>query len=118
MIQSDLNEAAPTHSLRSVEALANRAEDVAELLGAMANAKRLLALCAMMEGERSVTDLADLVDMKPPALSQHLSRMRAMRIVATRRDAQTVYYRLASPEIAEVLQTLHRVYCAPELARG
>jgi ArsR family transcriptional regulator, virulence genes transcriptional regulator len=101
---------------KSLQTMAHRAEDVAELLAAMANAKRLMALCAMMEGERSVTDLADLVDMKPPALSQHLSRMRAMKIVATRRDAQTVYYRLASAEIAEVLQTLHRLYCAPELA--
>jgi ArsR family transcriptional regulator, virulence genes transcriptional regulator len=108
---------APQPLLNATEMLARRAEDVAELLSAMANAKRLMALCAMMEQERSVTDLAEIVDMKAAALSQQLARMRAMRIVATRRDAQTVYYRLASPEISEILQTLHRLYCAPELLK-
>jgi ArsR family transcriptional regulator, virulence genes transcriptional regulator len=97
----------------SLVGLAQKAEEVAELLTAMGNPKRLLALCAMMDGERSVTELADLVGMRAPALSQHLSRMRAMKIVATRREAQTVYYRLASPQIEEVLQTLHKLYCAP-----
>ena len=94
--------------------LKQKAEEVAELLTAMGNPKRLLALCAMMDGERSVNELADLADMRAPAISQHLSKMRAMKIVATRREAQTVYYRLASPQIEEVLQTLHKLYCAPE----
>jgi DNA-binding transcriptional ArsR family regulator len=91
--------------------LSDKAEDVALMLATMANAKRLMALCAIMDGERSVNELAEIVDMKPPALSQHLSRMRAMKMVATRRDGQTIYYRLASPEIAEVIHTLHRLYC-------
>lgn len=98
--------------------LAQKAEEVAELLTAMGNPKRLLALCAMMDGERSVNELADLVEMRAPALSQHLAKMRAMKIVATRREAQTVYYRLASPQIEEVLQTLHRLYCVPEKTAG
>lgn len=102
----------------ATEVLARRAEDVAEMLSTMSNAKRLLALCALMEQERSVNDLAAIVDMRVSALSQQLSRMRALKIVATRRDAQTVYYRLASPEIAEVLQTLHRLYCEPALEAG
>jgi DNA-binding transcriptional ArsR family regulator len=98
--------------------LTQKAEEVAELLTAMGNPKRLSALCAMMDGERSVNELADLVDMRAPALSQHLSKMRAMKIVATRRDAQNVYYRLASSQIEEVLQTLHRLYCVPEKTAG
>lgn len=93
-------------------ALGARAEDVAQLLGAMANAKRLLALCSMIDGEKTVTQLAEEVGLNTPALSQHLAKMRAMKLVATRRDGQNIYYRLASSEVREVLQTLHRLYCA------
>jgi ArsR family transcriptional regulator, virulence genes transcriptional regulator len=96
-------------------ALGERAEDVAELLGAMANAKRLLTLCSLLDSEKTVSDLAEVVGLNTPALSQHLAKMRAMRLVATRRHGQNVYYRLASPEVREVLQTLHRIYCS-ELA--
>jgi ArsR family transcriptional regulator, virulence genes transcriptional regulator len=92
-------------------ALGERAEDVAELLGAMANAKRLLSLCSLIDGEKTVTQLAEVVGLNTPALSQHLAKMRAMRLVATRREGQNIYYRLASPEVREVLQTLHRLYC-------
>jgi DNA-binding transcriptional ArsR family regulator len=93
--------------------LEQKAEEVSRLLAAMANAKRLLVLCNLLEGERSVGELADIVGLSSAALSQHLAKMRAMDLVTTRRDGQTIYYQLASREIRQVLETLYRLYCAP-----
>ena len=93
-------------------ALEEKAEEASRLLTAMANAKRLMVLCNLLDGERSVGDLADIVGLSSAALSQHLGKMRALDLVTTRRDGQTIYYRLASLEVREVLQTLYRLYCA------
>ena len=90
------------------------AGEVAAILDAMANPKRLVVMCTLMSGERSVGELAELVNLSPAALSQHLGKMRALRLVATRRDGQTIYYSLASPEVRAVLDTLYKVYCARE----
>ncbi len=95
-------------------ALEARAEEASRLLTAMANAKRLMVLCNLLEGEKSVGQLAGIVGLSPAALSQHLGKMRALSLVDTRRDGQTIYYRLASQEVREVLETLYRLYCAPQ----
>lgn len=91
-----------------------KAEEVAATLAAMANPKRLLVLCTLLAGERSVGDLAAIVGLSPAALSQHLGKMRALRLVATRRAGQVIWYRLASAEVRAVLETLYRVYCVAE----
>ncbi len=93
--------------------MAERAEDAAELLASMANPKRLLVLCHLVEGERSVGDLATLVELGQSALSQHLSKMRALGLVKTRRSGQTIFYRLASAEVRTLLGTLYDLYCKP-----
>lgn len=95
-------------------AMEEKAEEASVLLAAMANPKRLLVLCHLVEAERSVGQLAEIVGLSQAALSQHLAKMRALRLVITRRDGQTIYYRLASREVREVLQTLYRLYCTPE----
>jgi len=91
-----------------------KAEEVAATLTAMANPKRLMVLCTLLEGETSAGDLAEVVQLSPAALSQHLGKMKALRLVSTRRDGQTIYYSLASAEVKAVLETLYRVYCAPD----
>jgi DNA-binding transcriptional ArsR family regulator len=90
-----------------------KAEGAARLLATLANPKRLLALCHLIEGEKSVGQLAELVGLSPTALSQHLARMRDLAVVETRREGQTIHYRMASPEVRAVLETLYRIYCAP-----
>ena len=97
-----------------VNPLESKAAEVAATLAAMANPKRLLVMCTLLAGEKSVGDLAEIVKLSPAALSQHLGKMRALRLVATRRDGQTIFYSLASPEVRAVLETLYRVYCAPD----
>jgi DNA-binding transcriptional ArsR family regulator len=96
-----------------LDTLDAKAEEASTLLGAMANAKRLMVMCNLLEGEKSVGELADIVGLSPAALSQHLGKMRALRLVETRRDGQTIYYRLASEAVREILETLYRLYCAP-----
>ncbi len=93
--------------------MAAKAEEAARLLGTLAHSKRLLALCHMLRGEVSVGRLAELIELSPTALSQHLARMRDLQLVETRREGQTIYYRLASPEVAALLQTLYGIYCTP-----
>lgn len=98
----------------AISLLSAKAEAVAATLDAMANPRRLLVMCTLLKGERSVGDLAAIVGLAPAALSQHLGKMRALRLVTTRREGQTIYYSLASPEVRAVLETLYRVYCTPD----
>jgi len=99
---------------QSLIALEAKADEVSRLLTAMANAKRLMVLCNLLHGEKSVGQLAEIVDLSQAALSQHLGKMRALCLVETRRDGQTIFYRLASPEVRGILETLFRLYCAPK----
>jgi DNA-binding transcriptional ArsR family regulator len=90
-----------------------RAGEAAELLAAMSNPKRLLILCHLLDQELSVGELSELVELGQSPLSQHLSKLRALRLVSARRDGQSIRYSLASQEVAAVLTTLHGIYCAP-----
>ena len=75
---------------------------VARLLKAISNDRRLKILCYLSEKERSVGELCDLIGIGQSALSQHLAKLRGDNVVKTRREAQTVYYSIASPEITNV----------------
>ena len=88
-----------------------RADEAAELLAAMSNPKRLLILCHLLGQELNVGQLAERVDLAQSPLSQHLAKLRALKLVAARRDGQQVLYRLASDEVVKVLTTLHGIYC-------
>lgn len=101
----------------NIAELEPRADEAAELLAAMSNPKRLLILCNLLNEELSVNELAARVDLSQSPLSQHLSKLRALKLVATRREGQMVLYRLASDGVARVLETLHGIYCAPARVR-
>ncbi|TXL79474.1 helix-turn-helix transcriptional regulator [Vineibacter terrae] len=92
------------------------AANAAQLLKALANQRRLMVLCALANGERSVGALAAEVGLGQSALSQHLARLRGLGIVAARRDAQSVYYRVADPAAARLLETLAAIFCPPRQA--
>lgn len=89
------------------------AGDAARLLKALANEKRLLILCMLVEGERNVGELNARLDLSQSALSQHLAVLREDGLVATRRDAQNVYYGLPQGAARRIIQTLHGLYCDP-----
>ena len=96
-----------------IEALHSQADAAADFLKAIANPARLLVLCELLRGERSVGELAAVVPLSQSALSQHLARLRAGGLVQTRRVAQTIYYALADPGIARVIAALYERFCRP-----
>lgn len=90
-----------------------RAEEASQLLKALGNAQRLRMLCLLVEREISVGELNEhLPDLSQSALSQHLAKLRKEGLVTTRREAQTVLYRLAPGPAARLIETLHGIYCA------
>jgi len=91
--------------------LQESAERASTLLKAMANKRRLLILCQLAEGEKSVGDLETLINLNQSALSQHLAILRRNNLVQTRRVAQTIFYSLASAEASGIMQTLYELYC-------
>ena len=95
------------------EAMRAHAGDAARLLRALANDKRLMLLCLLFGGERSVGELNARVDLSQSALSQHLAVLRDEGLVTTRREAQTIYYALAEGPAQQILATLHGIYCGP-----
>lgn len=94
-------------------AMRDHADAAARLLKALANEKRLMILCLLAEGERSVGELNALLDLSQSALSQHLAVLREEELVDTRREAQTIFYSLSPGPAFRVIQTLHGIYCAP-----
>lgn len=95
-----------------LERMEANADKASQLLTAMANPKRLLILCNLLESELNVGQLSERVELGQSPLSQHLSKLRAWGLVKTRRDGQQVNYSLASDKVREVLSTLYRIYCA------
>lgn len=106
-MESLVDEALPTFEAHAREA--------ASLLKAMSNECRLLVLCYLaQDGELSVGQLGDRVGLSQSALSQHLAKLREEELVATRKEAQTVYYRVCDPKAGQILALLHDLFC-PEL---
>ncbi len=101
-------DALPRIDPEAMRANAGRASD---LLKALASDKRLMILCLLVEGERSVGDLNARLDLSQPALSQHLKVLRDEGLVDTRRDAQSIRYSLVPGPAQRILQTLHDIYC-------
>jgi ArsR family transcriptional regulator len=92
--------------------LSASAAEAADFLRTMANENRLAILCALGEGARSVGDLAGLLGVSQPNVSQHLAKLKSLQLVAARRAGTTILYSLASKDAAAIIAILHRRYCA------
>jgi ArsR family transcriptional regulator, virulence genes transcriptional regulator len=96
----------------SMARFAAKAEQAANLLKELANEKRLLILCTLIDArEMSVAELADAVGLGQSALSQHLSRMREADVINFRRDGTTLLYSVANGDVGRILKTLKSIYC-------
>jgi len=95
-----------------VEQMRRSAPDAAGLMKALGNESRLMILCSLAQGERSVGELNEVVPLSQSALSQQLARLRQQRLVKTRREAQTVIYSLEAGPASQVIHLLHDIYCA------
>lgn len=87
------------------------------VLRALSNEDRLLILCQLGQGERSVGELEHALDIRQPTLSQQLGVLRSEGLVATRRDGKRIYYSVADPHMQPLLSTLYELYC-PKDERG
>ena len=93
------------------EKLLGNAQEVAGILKQLSNPYRLMILCCLSESELTVGDLNQRIDLSQSALSQHLAKLRESNIVTTRRESQTILYRIANPKIADLLVVLHEKFC-------
>ena len=90
------------------------AGQASELLKSLSNPHRLMILCQLLEGERSVGELAEFLDLRSANVSQHLALLRREGMVSARRDGQTIYYAIASHPARRILETLFELFCAPD----
>ena len=94
------------------------ADEASNLLKALSNRHRLLIICQLIDGERSVGELAEFLNLRDSTVSQHLALLRKDGLVAARRDAQTIFYSIASEPARDILKTLYQAYCAPKAKSG
>jgi ArsR family transcriptional regulator, virulence genes transcriptional regulator len=97
----------------NIETMQKNASEVSALMKTLSNANRLMVLCQLTEGERSVGELAETLDIRMPAMSQQLNLLRLEKIVESRRDGQTIYYSLAREDIKKLITFLYTTYCNP-----
>lgn len=88
------------------------AGDAAEFLKKFAHPSRLMVVCALVEGERSVRDLEDTLGIRQPGLSQQIAELREAGFIVGRKDSKNVFYRLADARVTEFIALLHRMFCA------
>ena len=94
----------------------NTAEAVSGYMKLLAAPARLMILCQLVDGECAAGELSQRLGMKPPAVSQHLARLRQEGILTTRRDGQTIYYSILDPMIADIMMFLYDAFCGPAAA--
>ncbi len=97
----------------SMENMMTKARSASDFLKAIAHENRLLILCMLVDGEKSVRDLEVLLQMRQPSVSQQLARLRADNLVTTRRDGKTIYYSLASENARQLVTVLYNMFCKP-----
>lgn len=93
--------------------LRSSAREVSCVLKALAHGDRLLLLCEISQGELSVGELAERLDIRQPTLSQQLGVLRREGLVNTRRQGKQIYYRIADAKVLAILKTLYELYCGP-----
>lgn len=98
--------------------MARNAQSAAAYLKTLAHEGRLMILCHLGSGEKSVGELEDILEIRQAAVSQMLARLREEGLVSTRRDGKTIYYSLADQNTYEVIQLLYRLFCRPAEAEG
>lgn len=87
------------------------AQEASQLLKSLANPNRLMIVCTLVEGERSVAELENELGIHQPTLSQQLTALREAGLVQTRRESRHVYYCLTNDKAAQVIEALYRIFC-------
>lgn len=107
----------PSDAELDLDKLVANARGASEFLKALSHEARLMILCLLVDGEKSVTEIEQTLSLRQPAVSQQLARLRVDDLVEFRRDGKNIYYSLARTEVREVIEALHRAFCKPRRAK-
>jgi DNA-binding transcriptional ArsR family regulator len=110
-------QAAVKSSDLDIDEIIASAREASEFLKALSHEARLVILCLLVEGEKSVSEIEQLLSLRQPAVSQQLARLRSDKFLETRREGKNVYYSLARPEVREIIVALHDAFCRPRSGR-
>ncbi|ESR27274.1 ArsR/SmtB family transcription factor [Lutibaculum baratangense] len=103
----------PPQTAAEFDALVDKARQASDLLKALSHETRLLILCLLSDGEKSVSELERILTMPQAAVSQQLARLRFDGLVETRREGRMIYYRIAGDEVARIIAALYDLFCRP-----
>jgi len=112
---AESNTVEASHSIDDYMSMSDSAQDACDLLKGLANETRMMILCMLAEGEKTVSQLEGLLELRQPAISQQLARLRGDRLVKARRDGKAIYYSLASNEARRIIDVLYQIYCADSI---
>jgi DNA-binding transcriptional ArsR family regulator len=93
--------------------MVDKAEEAAEFLKKLAHPSRLMIVCALVDGERSVRDLEDTLGIRQPGLSQQIAELREAGFITGRKESKHMYYRLEDGRVSEFISMMHAMFCAP-----
>ena len=96
-----------------LDAMSEKAKLATSMMKALSHEGRLMILCYLAHGEKSVTELEDILSLRQPAVSQQLARLRAEGIIEARRDGKAIYYRIQDARAQKMLETVYDLYCGP-----
>ena len=103
--------AGPAAGTRDASAMALQARAAADLMKALAHEGRLMILCHLVEGEKSVSELEELIGARQAAVSQQLARLRLEGLVTSRREGKAIYYSIGDDRVQRLIGTLHAIFC-------
>jgi len=98
-----------------ISEMLHNAVEASDFLKKVAHPNRLMIVCALVDGERSVRDLEDTLGIRQPGLSQQLGELREAGLIEGRKQSKSVYYRLADARVSEFVSLMHRLFCAPRI---
>lgn len=97
----------------NLDAMAEKARAATAMLKALGHEGRLMILCYLAHGEKSVTELEDILSMRQSAVSQQLARLRAEDLIVARRDGKAIYYSIADPRAHQIIELVYELFCGP-----
>ncbi|MBZ8132002.1 transcriptional regulator [Afifella sp. IM 167] len=112
-----LTQLKPPKTQADMHQLVAQARLASDLLKALSHETRLLLLCLLSDGEKSVSELEEMLTMPQAAVSQQLARLRFDRLVTTRRDGRMIYYSIADEEVSRIIGALYDLFCRPVLEK-
>jgi len=96
-----------------LDAMAGNARDATAMLKALSHEGRLMILCYLAHGEKSVTELEEILSMRQSAVSQQLARLRADNLIEARRDGKTIYYSITDQRAHKIMEVVYDLFCGP-----